>query len=365
MHIRRVAEFEASTMLSRPSIITQRTRDDASGLIMPNRPRLVTQTTRDDMMTYDQATLDSTGAFLRSELDRLDQRPYEPLWSVTWGRDIDVRSDITIADATSSFLNTAWAAPGGMEPGGVAWISPVTNAIPGVAVDIGRTINPLFLWGMEISYSIPELLTSQQLGRPIDADKYRALQVKWQMDIDRVVYIGDASLGTTGLVNNPAVTPLSVANIGGTTLWSGKDYNGILADVNALISAVWANTAWTFAPTHLLMPPTQYGSLISRLVGTSGSQSIIRFLRENSLALELNGVPLLIAPNKWLTGRGAAGTDRMIAYRKDESMVRFPMTALQKTPVQNWSLFQITTYFGKLGVVEFPRPETIGYMDGL
>lgn len=329
------------------------------------RPALIRVRTQDDMFTFDQATIDSTGAFLRSELDRLDNRPYAPLYSVTWGRDIDVRGDVTVADETSSFLNSTFASPGGIEPGGKAWIGKDTNAITGVALDIGRTIQPLNLWGMELSYSLPELATSQQLGRPIDVDKYNAIMTKWQMDIDEQVYIGDAKLGATGIFNSAAVTATNVANVGGNILWSAKAPADMLADVNALIVSAWTASGYAFAPTHVLLPPLQFSRLVSTLISTAGSQNVLNFLRENSISNTINGAPLIIAPVKWAAGRGAAGADRMVAYRKDEAFIRFPMTALQKTQIEARSLYQITTYWGRLGQVEIPRPEAIAYMDGL
>lgn len=334
-----------------------------SKLIVP--PSLVRARTMDGMFTFDQATIDSTGAFLRSELDRLDNRPYAPLYSVTWGRDVDVRGDVTVADETASFLNSTFGSPGGVEPGGKAWIGKDTNAITGVALDVGRTVQPLHLWGMELSYSLPELATSQQLGRPIDVDKYNAIMTKWQMDIDEQVYIGDAKLGATGIFNSAAIGATNVAAGAGGTLWSAKTPAEILVDLNALIVSAWTASGWSFAPTHVLLPPVQYSRLVSTLISTAGSQNILNFLRENSLSNSINGAPLIIAPVKWATGRGSGGTDRMAAYRKAEEFIRFPMTALQKTPIENRSLYQITTYWGRLGQIEIPRPELMAYMDGL
>src|ERR1700757_3018508 len=43
--------------------------------------------------THDGRTVDSTGAFLVGELERLDQTLHEPLASGSWGRDIDLRGD--------------------------------------------------------------------------------------------------------------------------------------------------------------------------------------------------------------------------------------------------------------------------------
>lgn len=55
----------------------------------------------------------------------------------------------------------------------------------------------------------------------------------------------------------------------------------------------------------------------------------------------------------------------MIAYSKDQERVRFPMTLLQRTPVQYDGMYHKTTYYKKLGVVEVVYPETIAYRDGL
>ncbi|MEG2569034.1 MAG: hypothetical protein RSA84_22790, partial [Acinetobacter sp.] len=83
--------------------------------------------------TFDARTVDSTGAFLLGELERLDQTMHDPLVSVTWGRDIDLRSDVSIADETSSFTNSSFAAAGGPSPSGKSWVGKNTDAIAGIA----------------------------------------------------------------------------------------------------------------------------------------------------------------------------------------------------------------------------------------
>ena len=57
--------------------------------------------------------------------------------------------------------------------------------------------------------------------------------------------------------------------------------------------------------------------------------------------------------------------DRMVVYTKDMNYVRFPMTLLNRTPIQYDAIWQKTSYFGKLGEIEVPYGETIGYFDGL
>jgi hypothetical protein len=325
-----------------------------------------------DGFTYDRRTIDGTGAFLIGELERLDQTLHDPLVAYTWSRDIDVRTDVSIADEASSFTNSSFAVTGGITPTGKAWAGKIGNTIPDIGLDIGKTTSPLLLWAQGISFTVPELESAMKLGRPIDAQKYEGLRIKHQMDIDEQVYAGDSETGHVGLFNNPAVSTSTVSNgASGSPHWAQKTPDEILADVNTLLNEVWRASGWAVIPTELRLPPQQYGYLVSQKVSQAGNFSILKFLLENNLANQ-NGQALNIQPVKWLIGRGAGGTpgtlgtvDRMAAYTRDVNRVRFPMTPLQRTPVEYRGLYQITTYFCKLGVVEFVYPETVGYADGL
>ena len=46
------------------------------------------------MQRFTDAEISSTGAFLVGELERLDPMLYEPISDFTWGRDIDLRSNL-------------------------------------------------------------------------------------------------------------------------------------------------------------------------------------------------------------------------------------------------------------------------------
>ena len=324
------------------------------------------------MQTYDKRTLDSTGAFYIGELERLDQTLHAPLVSVTWGRDIDLREDVSMGDETSSFTNSTFAAAGGISSSGKNWVGKNSNAIPGVGVDIGKTASPLYLWAMELGYSIPELMSAQQVGRPIDEQKYAGMQLKWQMDVDEMVYIGDTALVKYGLVNSDQVTTGFVADgAAGETEWTTKTADEILEDVNALLNACWAAAGYAVCPSKLLLPPAQFGYITSQKVSTAGNISIMKFLEDNCIALSINGKKLDIKPLKWLVGRGedagspAAATDRMVCYTQDKVRVRFPLVPLQRTPLEFRSIWHMTTYFGKLGVIEVVYPETLYYADGI
>jgi hypothetical protein len=215
---------------------------------------------------------------------------------------------------------------------------------------------------MQIGWTIPELESAQKLGRPVDQQKFAGMNLKHNMDVDEQVYIGDTVLGVTGLVNNANVTNVSNAVTGG---WGTATPAQMLADVNDLLNSVWAASAYAVCPDRLLIDPTNYSRLVATLVSSAGNISVLEYLKNNSLSNAINGRPLEILPSKWLTSRGAGSTNRMVAYTKDAERVRFPLVPLQRTPLEYRDIRQLTTYFGRLGVVEVVYPETLGYRDGI
>lgn len=311
-------------------------------------------------MTFDQATVDSSGAFLIHELERLDQTLNLPLTSQTWSRDIQLREDVSIADEISSFTNTTFAAAGTPNANGKNWISPLATAIAGLNVDIEKKGFPLELWGMELGWTVIELNAAAQVGRPIDTQKYDGMQLKWNMDTDEQVYIGDAAKGAKGLLNLSQVTPTNA-----TKTWATSTADEIRASINQVLSNAWARSAYSKVPEDLLIPPEQYSFIASTIVSSAGNQSLLTYLETNTIAYHQNGKPLNIRPVKWMKGRGVGGTDRMVAYTNDKKFVRFPMVPLQSVPIHYRGLYQLVTYYGKLGAVEPVYPETLNYMDGI
>lgn len=330
------------------------------------------------VQTHDGRTVDSTGAFMVGELERLDLTLHQPLAAVTWSRDVDLREDVSIADEISAFTVSSFASAGGLGTGnsignGKAWIGKNTDQITGISVDIAKTPQPLRPWGMELKYTVLELESSARLGRPIDDQKYQALQLKYQMDVDEQVYVGDTSTGDKGLVNHGSVTAQNVvAGASTNTKWNTKTPDEILTDVNTALTTTWANSGWSQMPSRLLLPPAQFGYISTAKVSSAGNVSILKYILENNILTTSGMGKLEILPLKWLNGAGVGGTlgtagtvDRMVVYLKAKDHVRYPLTMLSRTALQFDSIYQKTTYFGRLGVVEWVYPETAGYYDGI
>ena len=74
-------------------------------------------------MRFTDSQIESTGAFLVGELERLDPTLYDPLADFTWSRDIDLREDVTIADEVTSFVTANYAGGFGGAGAVKSWIS--------------------------------------------------------------------------------------------------------------------------------------------------------------------------------------------------------------------------------------------------
>ncbi|WP_149006594.1 DUF2184 domain-containing protein, partial [Escherichia coli] len=301
------------------------------------------------MITIDKATVDAAGVFLVGELERLDQTLNLPLVSYKWSRDMPLRSDVSIADEQSSFTNTDLAAAGGVNPNGKNWIGKNSTALPQTNLYIEKTAQPLSLWGMELGWTLPELASAQQVGRPIDSQKYDAMQLKWNMDIDEQVYIGDSDMGITGLLNLSQVTPISAAKA-----WATASPDEIVQDFNLILSQAWVTSGYAICPKKVGLAPELFGLLASKKVSDAGNISVLEYVKVNCIAFQENGEPLEIVSMKWASKRGAAGAHRVVAYTQDEKFIRFPLVPLLNTPLEYRGLYQLTTYYGRLGQVETP-----------
>ncbi len=335
--------------------------------------------------TRDGKFRDTTGAFLVGELERLDPTFHEPLSAVSWDRDVPLRDDIQLGDDVSSFTQSSFGTPSGPGTGSVvgqkrSFIGKKSTEVPEMEIDTGKITQPLIPWGEGVAYSLAELASAAQMGRPIDQQKIAALNREHQMQTDAQVYLGWTGNGTYGLVNSNQVTPTNfpdAASGGGGALWSGgtKTPGEILSDLASLAYKPWAASGFALRPNRIGLDPNNFNYISVTPATSAGSKSILAYFLESYNA-DTNAEPLRIVAIKWLTGAGVGGTllqqgttNRAIAWHRfdgpwQDAPVRFPMTMLQRTPVQYDGLFHKLYYWGRMGSCEFVYPETVAYMDG-
>lgn len=309
-------------------------------------------------MKFTDSEIASTGAFLTGELEKLDQTLYAPYSDFTWTRDMPLRNDVTIADEVTSFILQNFAFGfGGTGAGSKSWIRGMSTTPAQTSVSNSKVTSPVTPWGMEVAYDIFELQKAMQVGRPIDVQKYDAMRLKHQYDIEQMVYLGDAEVGVKGLLNNDAV--VAKQNIGTLT---DADADTCRNFFNTVLDAAWKATSYIRCPNRILIPPALYSKLASTPLPNT-DKSLLEWIKVNNLAASLgNGVQIL--PCRMLADSSInSGKGRVVAYTMERDVVRFPLVQLQSMPVQYRSYQQVVPYYGALGAVEFVRPEMIYYGD--
>jgi hypothetical protein len=313
------------------------------------------------------------GAFVVGQLQKIDQTLHLPTSSVTYGRDLPLRTDVGIGHTASSWTNTTYGSPGGIGGKSKHWAGLKTTNAGSTEIATAMTIQQLYPWAEIVEYSLWELESAKLLGTPIDTQKILALKEIYNLEVDNQAFIGDTDVtnngaAVTGLANSAVVTNSTNAVTGG---WSSATPTQILADIRELEQSVWAATAWAYAPTRLLVDPVSFSYLQQAYTITTGGTtvspggSIREFISRNSMCMAVNGKELEIFPNKWLAAGYATSTKRMIAYTPDYDKVRFPLVPLQRTAP--WYLGTSTQieFYGKVGQVEIVYPTSIGYRSNL
>jgi hypothetical protein len=177
-------------------------------------------------------------AFLESELEKRDPKVREPLTSVTWMRDIPVKSGGGWLDYTSNmFVDYGISGPNGY---GIQ--ANQTTTIPIVQANLTKDVYRTFNWGNVLKVNFIDMQKLQGVGRSLDDMLDKGVKLNWNKSLDQLTYTGPFNNTTfPGLVNNAGITAASVATgAGGSKLWINKTPGEILYDVNTAMTSTWA-----------------------------------------------------------------------------------------------------------------------------
>lgn len=317
--------------------------------------------------TFDSSAISGGLSFLVSELEKIDPKLREPLTSTTYPRDISIQSGGGWVESTSA-MNVDYAAVGGnSETGGIQ------NAIRRIQANVGKDVFKVLPYEITMGVKFVDMQRGAVTGRSIEQIYNTGIRLDYDKYMDSNTYIGNADYGTEGLVNQSKVTPVSVAtDAAAATEWKKKTPLEILTDINEAIMAGWAASGYdqTAIPNHILIPPTQYGYLVTTMVsiaGVNGAISILEYLKQNNIAKN-KGVDLFIGECRWCEKAGVGQKDRMICYVNEERFVGMdvpvPLTRAMTQPVVANASYD-SLYVSAVGQVKVHYTEPFVYRDGI
>lgn len=239
--------------------------------------------------------------------------------------------------------------------------------MPFASTKTGQNTRPFHLAGIGYEVGVPDMQRAAKLGRSLDADGARSA-VKAS---DRFIYgIGMTGLnpdgvnekGWTGFVNNASAPAAQVANdgTGPSRLWSAKDPDLILRDINDALTTVETGTGETHVANTLALPTTAYNYIATKRVTDTGA-TILSFLQANNLA----GESLRIVKSRALETAGTGGTRRMVAYDRDPDVLRFFLPGPHRFYPPFWKSTFVYEVAGLMNVggLDIRLPKAIVYRD--
>lgn len=319
--------------------------------------------------TMDAAGIASGGAFLVSELEKRDPLIRKPLTSVTYPRDIVIKTGGGWVDYASA-MSVAYGITGGAGEG------PVTaggaNGVPIVQASLDKGLYKAHAFAAALRVMFVDMQKANYIGRSLDQMLSDGVRMAYDKHMDENVYRGLPAYGTTGLVNDPDATETTVAGNGQTTVstkWADKTKEQILADINTAIISTWEAAEYdeSALPNHILLPYEQYAYILNTMVTDLATETILDFVLKNNVA-DKNGGSLFIGAARWCKGAGTGGTDRMVVYVNHERYVKLdelvPLSRIMSAPnVAN--VCYDTAYMANISQVQLLYPQTMTYWDGI
>jgi hypothetical protein len=318
-------------------------------------------------------TVDSAVAggmvYLMSEIEKMDPKVREPLTSVTFMRDMPIKS----GGGWVNFSTNFFVDYGVSSPNLYGLVGTGTTDVPIVQGNVTKDVYRVFNWSNIMKISFIDMNLAQQAGRSLEDIYNTGIKLNWNKTMDLVTY-QHLYPGVYGLVNDPNIShqaaSLSAANQMTQWIQGQKTADEIIYDIETAQVTTWGNSQYdvTGMATHILIPPIQYTYIASQKVSAAGNVSILSYILENNIS-KTQGRDLKIYPSRWCISAGLSGVDRMVGYVADENKiyldVTVPITRVMTMPSVTDGGTYNTLFAGQISSVKKLYTSTIIYIDGV
>ena len=247
-----------------------------------------------------------------------------------------------------------------------------TDTMPTADIRRGKLSVPALLGGIGYRWGLEE---DKQLSRgmqPLDiiSSRARAARERALHFIQNIFFDGavknarpewDSLFGADATF--PAGHVLEAAPGNDSTLWSTKTGRQIRDDIQLGIDKIVDTTNGMYLPDTIALPPKQMMRIRTEQWNTGGTdRTILEHIQANSPT----GRPFSFLTTYRLRGKGAGGTDRMLIYRRANTVLRahLPMNHRFVGPVfrESWSHSLVPGIF-RIAGTEWRIPAAAVYVD--
>lgn len=299
---------------------------------------------------------DSNFAFLSTTLAKLHKELYEPLYFVTWQKDVPFETGGGFVDFVE-YYSVDWA---GIMNAQRNVVGNGVNYIPRVNAGLNQMRVKVYTY--EVAYDLRfielEKMKKLTLQKSIQDIYNNAIVAGWDLFVQDCAYtgIGDGK----GLFNSDKVMTATVTNTGTT----GKGFAGLTdAAVVAFFNGIFerylseSNMNTAILPDTILVPTFVMTDLVSRFSSLYTS-SLYQYLLDHNLgAAQAGDLKLRIEGRPALNDLGTAGKGRIVAYKKAKQFVRIdiPYPIQHYITLPNIEKMSYTSAFvGQVSEIQMP-----------
>lgn len=254
------------------------------------------------------------------------------------------------------------------------WLGGYARDIPVADVHRQKFEHTIEMAGIGYRYSLEELGQAMLApGINLSAERAMAARRGSEEFLERALLSGDTVKGWAGLFNDPNISVITVpaTGTGGATSWDQKTPAQILTDLNAIITGSWSATLTIEMADTILLPLMAMSYLVTTQLPNT-QMNLLTWVMQNNIYKHQTGRDLLIRAIIGLGAAGgvpsgSAGTGRMVAYRRDPSIVKAHVPMPHRfLPVWQTGpmVFDVPGIF-RLGGIEIRRPSAFRYADGI
>lgn len=221
-----------------------------------------------------------------------------------------------------------------------------------------------FMIGSGWEWTMEEINQAGLYGINLSGTEAAGADDKVERLLNTIAFLGTTEKNLTGFANDAGI---AVQNAGQTAANGTPAQNYAL--VNNALNAVSVNSLEIEMADTLAVPPAVFRAWNQQSSGQGdGTLNVLSYIRANNSYTGETGLPLDIIPVRELATAAANGTSgRMVAYRKDEEVVRFhlPMPKKVLQPRQKSIMGFETGIIARTGGTEWRLPGAAVYVDGV
>ena len=300
------------------------------------------------------------GIFFSRELEQIKSKAYEVQYPELLARRL-FPLDSTTDTGAATVTYQSWD-----HVGMAKLIHSYADDLPNVELTAKETTRKIFGEGISFNYSIQEIRNARFAGKPLEQRKANAARRQLLQLENSIAFLGDATVGIPGFINNANVNSVTIADgAGGTTDWASKTPDEIIADITNMTSTIRDVSNGVESPNTLLLPEAQF-TLISTTPRSSTSDTTILNFILGSNAWIRDIIPCYDLKGAAPVSASYDSTDCMILYDRnpDKLWLEVPQD-VEMLPAQEHGLSFKTPVHARTAGVIIAYPLSVAQGNGI